>query len=129
MAIKFIPVDVSRLAGVMCVVAPEVKTDPTSGEVKVDKDGRRLFVVGVALREPGSRKPSVIEVTTATEPRGIGEGVPLRLMGLTASQWEMEGRSGISWKADEVLPAAGSAPAPAAPTVPARGVAKSGGEA
>lgn len=130
--------DVSRLAGLMCVVAPEVKTDPTSGEVKLDRDGRRQWVVGVAVREPGSRKPVVVDVTTGTEPRGIGEGSPVRLMGLTASQWEMEGRSGISWKADEVLPAANpaAAPAPAAPAAPggsagagkAAGGAKGAGE-
>lgn len=121
--IRFIPVDVSRLTGLMCVVGPEVKTDPTTGEVKTDRDGRRQWVIGVAVREPGSRRPTVIDVTTGTEPQGIGEGSPVRLMGLTASQWEMEGRSGLSWKADEVLPAS----AASAPAVPASAPAAAGG--
>jgi hypothetical protein len=131
--IRYIPVDVARLAGLMCVVAPELKTDPTSGEIKLDRDGKRQWVIGVAVREPGSRRPTVIEVTTLTEPERIGEGSPVRLMGLTASQWEMEGRSGISWKADEVL--LGAAPAaPVAAAAPAGSVAgkvpvSKGGEA
>jgi hypothetical protein len=103
--IKYIPVDVGRLAGLVCVVAPETKTTP-EGEIKTDRDGNTQYEVGVSVREPDKRKSSVvINVTTTVQPRGVTEGTRVRLVELVASQWEMEGgRNGISWRAAEILP-------------------------
>jgi hypothetical protein len=102
--VKYIPVDVGRLTGLLCLVAPEVKSDPNTGEVKKDRDGRTKYVVGIAVRDPGSRKAVVIDVTTVVEPHGITEGTRVRMVELVASQWEMAGRSGLSWEAAEILP-------------------------
>jgi len=104
---RFIPVDVARLGTPVCLIGPEPKTDFETGEVKTDRDGKRLWVVGVSLREPGSRRAVAVDVTTAEEPRGVTEGSPVRLVGLVASQWEQNGRAGIAWKADLVLPPEG----------------------
>lgn len=117
---RFIPVDAERLGTPVCLIAPEPKTDFETGEVKTDRDGKKLWVVGVSLREPGTRRAVAIDVTTPEEPRGVVEGSAVRLVGLVASQWEQGDRAGIAWKADLVLPPQGS-------TVPARGA--KGGEA
>lgn len=125
---RFIPVDAERLGTPVCLIAPEPKTDFETGEIKTDRDGRKLWVVGVSLREPGTRRAVAIDVTTPEEPRGVAEGVAVRLVGLVASQWEQGGRAGIAWKADLVLPPEGTK-VPASAPAPVVGKPAKGGEA
>ena len=101
---RFIPVDAERFGNVYCLIAPVPKTDIETGKIKMNPDGDPLWVVGVALREPGSRTAMSVDVTVAEEPQGIVEGSSVRLVGLVASQWEQNGRAGMVWRADRVLP-------------------------
>ncbi|MET8231881.1 hypothetical protein ABZ403_12685 [Micromonospora zamorensis] len=116
-----IPVDLSRLSGLLCVAAPEHKTD-FDGVTRKDRDGNALWVTGVAVRRAGTRKASVIDVQTSAEPEGVTEGSPVGLTELDVSLWEIEGRHGLSYKAASVYPVrprteggAGPAPVPTAP--------------
>ena len=130
MAFKYIPVDVARWGTPVCLIGPERKTDFETGEIKTDRDGKTLWVVGVSLREPGTRRAVTIDVTCSEEPRGVVEGAPVRLVGLVASEWEMGGRTGIAWRADLVLPPEGTkVPAAAPASAPAAGKPAKGGEA
>jgi hypothetical protein len=112
---RFIPVDTARLGTPVCLIGPERKTDFETGEIKTDRDGRQLWVVGVSLREPGTRRAIAIDVTCPEEPRGVVEGTAVRLVGLVASQWEQGSRAGIAWKADLILPPEGTQMPAAAP--------------
>lgn len=101
-----IPVDVGRLTGLVCVSAPEVKVNPTTGEIRMDRvTGAAVYLVGVAVKLAGTRKASVIDVQVAGEPVGIVEGAAVRLFDLEAVPWEIEGRSGVSFRASAVAPA------------------------
>lgn len=120
-----IPVDLSRLSGLLCVSAPERKTD-LDGEVRKDRDGNALWVTGIAVRRAGTRKASVIDVQTSAEPEGVAEGSPVGVTELDVSLWEIEGRHGLSYKAASIYPVrprtdnrSGSASAPM-PTPPQR---------
>ncbi|MFY1595095.1 hypothetical protein [Micromonospora sp. WMMD737] len=116
-----IPVDLSRLVGLLCVAAPEPKTD-LDGEQRKDRDGNHLWLTGIAVRRAGTRKASVIDVQTSVKPEGITEGSPVGVTELDVSAWEMEGRHGLSYKAASIFPkrpgnagsssAQASAPAP-----------------
>jgi hypothetical protein len=99
-----IPVDMSRLTGMVCVAAPEARTTP-DGVTRTDRDGNTLYVIGVALRRAGTRKASVIDVQTAVEPVGVAEGTPVRLVDLDVALWEIDGRHGLSYKAALIAPA------------------------
>ncbi|MFF5296707.1 hypothetical protein [Paractinoplanes globisporus] len=99
-----IPVDLTRLTGVMCVSAPERKTT-LEGELRKDREGNQLWVTGVALRRNGTRKASVIDVQTAAEPVDVREGTLVALTELDVSVWEIEGRHGLSWRAASIYPA------------------------
>lgn len=103
-----IPVDVARLGRATVIVPPERKTNPETGEVRKDRDGNAVWSVGVAVRQQG-RRASVIEVSTSAEPKELIEGGAVTLMDLEAYAWTMGDRSGISFRAAAVLPAA---PAP-----------------
>jgi hypothetical protein len=118
-----IPVDLTRLTGLMCVSAPEHKTT-MEGDPRKDREGNQLWVTGLAIRRNGTRKASVIDVQTAAEPVGVVEGTLVALTELDVSLWEIEGRHGLSWRAASIYPAnsrpSGSTPASASST-PGRG--------
>ncbi|MEV7629393.1 hypothetical protein [Actinoplanes sp. NPDC089786] len=99
-----IPVDLTRLVGVLCVSAPERRTD-LDGAIRKDREGNELWVTGIAVRRAGTRKASVIDVQTAVQPQGVAEGTPVGFTELDAQLWEIEGRHGLSYRAASVYPA------------------------
>jgi hypothetical protein len=121
-----IPVDVSRLRGLICVAAPERKVDVMTGEVRTSRDGNELWVVGVSVRRDGTRKASVIDVTVPAEPKGVGEGSRVMVADLEASGWEVDGRHGIAYRAATIAPAETHPAHPAQPVHPARQAARAG---
>lgn len=123
---RSIPVKEAAFAGFMCVMAPEAKViDTSTGEVRKDRQtGATVFTVGVvAIR---GRDSSVIQVAVVGEPSGVVVGTAVRLVDLEAVPWERDGRSGVAWRAASIVPAAGSAAAPAAGPVSRSGAAESG---
>ncbi|MFC9126694.1 hypothetical protein ACFT4A_07605 [Streptomyces sp. NPDC057099] len=104
-----IPVDTARLGVLRCASAPEVKLSNTeTQEVKKDRDGNTVYTVAVTVR-PDGRRISVIEIAVSGEPKGIEPGQVVKVTGLTAFAWSMGDRSGVSFRADAVSPAHGTA--------------------
>ncbi|MDJ0341391.1 hypothetical protein QMK19_15150 [Streptomyces sp. H10-C2] len=100
-----IPVDTSRLGVLRCAVAPEAKiSNFENKEVKKDKDGNTIYTVAVTVRQEG-RRVSVIEISVTGEPKGIEEGMPVKVTGLEAFAWAMGDRHGISFRAAAITPA------------------------
>ena len=128
---RSIPVDVNAFTGFMCVNPPEPKVaNLDTGEVRKDRDGNTLYVVGVVAMR--GRDSSVIQVTVPGEPKGLGMGTALRLHALEAVPWDREGRSGVAYRAAAVTPLETSADPGAARrgvsalTPPAGGPARGG---
>lgn len=121
---RSIPVKEAAFSGFVCVAAPEAKlVDPDTGEVKKDRrSGQPVWTVGVCAMR--GRDSSVIQVAVVGEPTGLGVGIPVRVVDLEAVPWDREGRSGVAWRAERVLPAGpGLMPAP---TTTASGPAAAG---
>ena len=101
------PIDVRQLtfiagsdpAGVMDMEGRQ-REDKASGELLWGLD---LVALG------GKDGAEVWPVRIAGEPKGISTGQPLRVEGLRAQYWEIEGRSGISFRADRLEPAGAAA--------------------
>ncbi|WP_329061695.1 SCO3933 family regulatory protein [Streptomyces sp. NBC_01429] len=124
-----IPVDVSRLGSLMVVVPPEPRVNQDTGEVRKDREGNVIYVVGLSVRQKATRRADVIEVATPGEPAGLEEGMRVHVNDLVAVAWEIDGRKGTSFRASTVTPVAMSA-APSAPpsgTSAGRGKTASGG--
>lgn len=103
MSMRSIPVDISRLTGLMCASAPEIRVDPTTGEIRTDRaSGQPLYLVGVVVKLAGTRLAYVIDVQVAGEPVGVAEGQPVRVFDLEARPWEVDGRSGMSYRASAI---------------------------
>lgn len=117
-----IPVDVRRLGALMCVVPPEPRVNRETGEIRTDREGRRLYVVGVSVRQPESRRADVIEVVVPGEAPAVAEGMRVRIQDLVAVAWEIDGRRGTSYRAVAITPAESGEKA-----APVAGRAKSSG--
>jgi hypothetical protein len=57
----------------------------------------------------GKDGAEVWNVRIAGEPKGISTGQPVKVEGLTAMTWEIDGRHGISFRVDRLEGAGGSA--------------------
>lgn len=99
------PIDVGRLGTCMCVVPPEPRVNPETGEVRKDRDGNTVYVVGVSVRQRDRRRADVIEIAVPAEPRGVQEGVPVLVADLVASAWQIGDRHGVSFRASGITPA------------------------
>jgi hypothetical protein len=102
-----IPVDTSRLTFV-CVAPPQPKvTNKETGEVKVDREGRTVFQVGLSVSNEAGR----IDLVTVNMPGdpGVQVGQIVTVSDLIARPWEQviggQKRHGISFGASTVLPA------------------------
>jgi hypothetical protein len=103
-----LPIDLSSLsfiagsdpAGVLDMER-RPRADKATGELLWGLD---LVVLG------GEDGAEVWPIRVVGEPKGIQTGQPLRVQGLTAAPWEIEGRHGISFRA-RVVEAAGQASA------------------
>lgn len=105
---KTIPVDTSRIT-LLIGGAIEPATTPT-GAQRQDRNGKALFNVPVlAVVEGGS--PDTLTVRVPGPVAALAPLTPVRLVGLMARPWQMDGRSGTSFTAEAVQPA--SAPATA----------------
>lgn len=101
---RSIPVDVSVFQAWMVVGTPEPKLmNAETGEVRKDRaSGETIWTVPiVAMR---GRDSTVEQVTVVGEPRGLDVGMPVRVVGLEGTAWAMEGRSGISFRAEQIVP-------------------------
>ncbi|TDU06493.1 hypothetical protein EDD99_5052 [Streptomyces sp. 846.5] len=106
-----IPVDVAQLGRATVIVPPELKlVSQETGEIKKDRDGNPVYVVGIAVRGAGRRRASVIEVSVSGEPKGLIEGGQVQLVGLEALAWDMGDRHGISFRAQQIIPSLPAAP-------------------
>ncbi|GAB3654767.1 hypothetical protein GCM10027589_13680 [Actinocorallia lasiicapitis] len=119
---KNIPVDTTSLTFV-CVAQPRPKlADRDTGEVKVDKDGRTVFQVGLSAVDALGRV-DLLNVSVSDDP-GLRLGQIVTVAGLVGSPWQREDRgrhyAGVAYKADRIV----AFPVPEA--APAR-VAKSSG--
>lgn len=107
--VQTIPVDTGRLGAILCVVGPEPRVNPETGQIRVDRDGKTIYLVGVAVRQAEGRKTDTIEVAVPGQPQGIAEGMRVVITDLTAVQWQMGDRSGTSFRATAIAPAPGQA--------------------
>jgi hypothetical protein len=121
MSLKNLPLDVGKLGAALCV-SVEPKTDAITGVARADTDGVPLWVVSVAVR-PEGRKGALIEVSVSGEPKGLLVGGHVALHNLEAFWWEMNGRAGLTFRADSITPML--APLPAADARPPAPAAES----
>jgi hypothetical protein len=86
--------------------SPEPVLDYATQTQRADEHGQPLFSVQIVALDDGGAQ--VLAVKTAGEPKGIAQGVPVKLANLVATTWTMGDRSGVSFRAQRIEAAAPS---------------------
>lgn len=94
-----LPIDTTGLIFLLVKDAEPVR-DYETKQVKADADGVPLFQVDVVAM--GHGEAEVIRVKVPGEPEGLTVNGPVTVAGLVASAWQMDGRSGVSFRADTI---------------------------
>jgi len=105
-----LPIDTQHLTFI-AASAPEPVLDFDSKAPRSDPDGKPLFAVGVVAL--GSEGAEVLTLKVTGQPRGITQGLPVKVSGLVATTWQMGDRHGVSFRADVIEAVALSQKAPA----------------
>ncbi|WP_194906138.1 hypothetical protein [Catenulispora rubra] len=102
-----VKVDQSDIESLRAITDPEPVTDFDTGEVVVNpKTGERTWRTGIAVRQAGQRRPSVIEVKTRSTTRPpVSDGDVVKVVGLVATFWEQNGRAGLAFRAESIAKA------------------------
>lgn len=103
--------DANRLTQWTCMWAPEVRVDRATGEIRTDRaTGQPTYSVGVSCRYAGEREADVLDIQVVGEPVGLVEGQPVRVFDLEMRPYEVEGRSGYTFRASAITAAGADAP-------------------
>ncbi|MEU2717841.1 hypothetical protein [Streptomyces sp. NPDC007205] len=97
------PIDTRRLGTIRCLIAPEPRTT-LEGDQRCDREGNPLWITGLVVRQLEGRRLDEIHVVTSGLPQGITEGCEVRVTDLWATDWEIDGRSGTSYRAAAITP-------------------------
>ncbi|MFI5959316.1 hypothetical protein [Cryptosporangium sp. NPDC051539] len=99
------------------------RTDRKSGEQLIDREtGAPLYRVQMLVIQAAGAQLADVTVPNAA---GLPVAAPLRVEGMRINQYEFDGRSGISWRADSVEAIGGACvDENGNPTVPVRGSQK-----
>jgi hypothetical protein len=103
-----LPIDVSKVTMLAGGPAERVVNYAT-GELVTDKDTKLpLFSVNVVMFTPGDAVPQVVKVKVAGEPQPLAQGAPVKVAGLTVSDWAIDGKHGLAFRAESITQATGS---------------------
>ncbi|WP_433227945.1 hypothetical protein [Actinomadura formosensis] len=101
-----IPVDISALSFVCVSPARPKLVNQETGEVKLDKNGEAVYQVGLSAANEGGRV-DLVTVAVTGDP-GLTLGQVVTPVGLVGFYWEQtingEKRSGVSFRAERVVP-------------------------
>lgn len=94
-----LPIDTTGMM-FLAAGAPEPVVDFETKAAKVDDSGLAIFSVQIVALSDGGAE--VLGVKVAGEPKGIAQGVPVKLVGLVAQPWAMNDRSGVAFRASRI---------------------------
>ncbi len=107
-----LPIDTSAMTFLVGASAEPIRERGTNRPRTDTETGEPLFAVQLVALIEG--RANVITVKVPGEPPALPQGAPVRVLGLVATPWTMEGRSGVAFRARRVEPL-GSNARPAAP--------------
>ena len=94
------------------------------------ESGLPLHLVGVNISNPEAREAYSLMIQVAGEPAaGLALNQVVKVYDLTASPWDRDGRSGVTYRASAITAANAPRPAPPAPQGPETGAARKGAAA
>jgi hypothetical protein len=90
-----------------CATAPQPVKDYGNGGQKATEDGEPLFAVGVLAMANGEAELISIKVAGKVS-AGVVPGTALKVVGLVAAHWSIDGKSGMAFRASKIEPPSAS---------------------
>ncbi len=100
-----IPIDTASLT--LMAGKIEQALDFETKRPKADTNGEPIYTVDLVVIAEGS--PQIWPVKTSGEPKGVTVGQLVKVSGLVAMPWSMDGRSGVAFRAEDVRAASSTA--------------------
>jgi hypothetical protein len=100
-----LPIDTAAL-NITCSLAPEPVMDFTSKQQKADANGEPLYSVELVAYTDEGAQVFTVKFPGSPAP-GVTRGVPVKVTGLVVSDWAMNDRHGLSFRASKVEAAHG----------------------
>ena len=95
-----LPIDQNRITTIIAGETYAAKDQ--AGNQALSKDGKPVWFIPVLLTTPVSR-PEMVRVKIATaQPPKVIPGTPIKFVGLQAIVWEINGKHGVSYKAEAI---------------------------
>lgn len=96
-----LPIDTGRMR-FFCVKAAEPVLDFQTKRPRATRDGEPMYEVQVVgLSDDGESGLLTVRLV-GPQPAKVAEGTPVAIAGLVAVPWEIDGRSGISYRAERL---------------------------
>ena len=84
-----------------CATAPQPVKDYGTGGQRADENGEPLYSVGVLAMANGEAELIPIKVAGKVS-AGVVPGTPLKVVGLVAAHWSIDGKSGMAFRASKI---------------------------
>jgi len=108
MAALKLPIDTSGFT-FTASTPPEPVMDRETNAQKADENGEALFSIQVVAFGEGGAQIWAVKFPGAA-PAGVKRGADVKLTGLVASPWVIEGRAGLSFRATRIEAVNGAGP-------------------
>jgi hypothetical protein len=100
-----IPVSTNDITFIAGGPAEPVVKDRSTGLLATDREtGKTMHSLHLTVFMPGDPRPQVWPVKVAGEVPAIKQGQAVKVDGLVASDWEVDGRNGVSFRAQTIAP-------------------------
>ena len=100
-----LPIDTAAL-NFTCSLPPEPVIDFTSRQQKADANGEPLYSVELVAFTDEGAQVFIVKFPGSPAP-GVTRGVPVKVTGLVVSDWAMNDRHGLSFRATKIEAAHG----------------------
>ncbi|MFG2627815.1 MULTISPECIES: hypothetical protein [unclassified Streptomyces] len=88
-------------AVVFVAVEPKLKViNKETGEIAVDRETKaKMMTVGLTIADEGEANLYTVSIPETGVPAGVILGMPIKVVGLKARDWERDNRHGIAFRA------------------------------
>jgi hypothetical protein len=100
MIMNTLPIDQNRIT--LITAGESYTAKDQAGNQVLNKEGKPLWFIPTLLTAPNSRPEMVRVKIASSQPPKVNPGVPIKFIGLQVIIWELNGKHGISYKAEAI---------------------------
>lgn len=104
MAVKAF-IDLGRYTVLAGSVPAPVFKDKRAGVLATDQDGRGIWSLNlIVVEDSDDGDAQVWKVKVVGEPKGLVKAQPVKVTGLVMTEWAIDGKQGLAFRAESIAP-------------------------